>query len=653
MKSFYTITLGCFRCLGFFLCMISLAATAQIIHKAPQQKLNLKTTSFFERNQTKANQSAIEYAALKQEVHFDIYYPSYDSISTSLTQGIFWRIHQDFKPEEYIYFTTPYGEEDSLNIKFKNAAVSFNWLNDSFNVDSVTIAYEDAGPITIDTIFYFYGHANRSGTTNTLTTRIMPVNTATGQPILDAMPIWEDVFETDTSLTAPNDNPDSIFIDLRILPVNHTLTENIPFAVVVDFDGGDKIEDEFNLLATYNQPCGVERVAQLSKFYANSYYEFSALIGGESVEELYPTADLGGIGFDFDEDGDIGESEECENFYIQNWHIGTTVSFDANFTAKISAAEDTICKNEAIDLLGQGLFGEEPYTYNWSPADGLTQTNAGITAAAPSETTTYTLTVKDAAGEESKVSYTIYVNDLSVNLGDDVEIDCSATHQAIPEITNSYGNEVSYLWNHGEITAITTLLPGNYELTIEDGNCEATDGIVVNLSNAELVVDFKAENIYNAVVQFENLSENANFYFWDFGDGRTSSDQNPQHIYLSGGTYQVSLNASGGNNCSSTKYITIQVGTASSVYDIEHVKEIKIGPNPATDEITFNINPSFLKSDFEVMIYNMNGSLLKSNHFSKNTHQGNLTIPNFSNGIYFISFQMGSDYYQQKIVVIP
>jgi len=650
MKSFYSKAFGCI--LGL-VCLISLIATAQTNLNASCLEIDLKNISFINESDEKASyKTKNSYTTLKKEQHFDIYYPSYDSLDYDLTQGIFWRIHKDFEPEEYIFFDTPGGTEDSINIKFNNAMVAFNWLNDSFNEDSVTIAFEEAGPITIDTIFYLYGHANRSGLTNTVRTRIIPVNTETGQPIIDAPALWENIVETDTSLTAPNDFPDSIFLDVRVLPVNFTLPENQPFAVLVDFDGGDRLEDEFNLLATFNQPCGSTRVAQLSKFYANSYYEISALVGGVGIEQLFPQADLGGLGFDFDEDMNVGESEECENFYIQNWHIGVSVTFDAQFKAQIVASEDTICKNGAVNLMGKGLFGEEPYTYNWSPADGLTQTTAGITTASPSKTTMYTLTVKDATDEETQLSYTIYVNDLAVNLKEDVEVDCGNSYQSIPEITNSFGNEVSYQWNHDETTSITQLFPGNYQLTIEDGNCEATDDLIVSLANADLIVDFNADNIYNAVVTFENLSENANFYSWDFGDGNTSSEKSPQHAYLSGGTYDVSLNASSGN-CSSAKYTTIQVGTASSIHYIENSQRIKVGPNPVSNEITFKIDPLILKNDYDVMIYNTQGSLMQKHQFSKFDSEAHIIINDFSNGIYFISFKIEGDYYQQKIVVIP
>jgi len=47
---------------------------------------------------------------------------------------------------------------------------------------------------------------------------------------------------------------------------------------------------------------------------------------------------------------------------------------------------------------------------------------------------------------------------------------------------------------------------------------------------------------------------------WDFGDGATSSAQNPQHIYSTAGSYTVSLTVSGadgGNSTTKINFVTV------------------------------------------------------------------------------------------------
>lgn len=49
-------------------------------------------------------------------------------------------------------------------------------------------------------------------------------------------------------------------------------------------------------------------------------------------------------------------------------------------------------------------------------------------------------------------------------------------------------------------------------------------------------------------VQFINCSENATSYLWDFGDGNTSSEKEPKHIFAGSFPFSVSLVAINGSN---------------------------------------------------------------------------------------------------------
>ena len=61
-------------------------------------------------------------------------------------------------------------------------------------------------------------------------------------------------------------------------------------------------------------------------------------------------------------------------------------------------------------------------------------------------------------------------------------------------------------------------------------------------------------------VAFQNLSTNAGSWTWSFGDGMSSNEENPVHVYQSSGVYSVSLTASGaGGSDTETKegYISV------------------------------------------------------------------------------------------------
>lgn len=47
-------------------------------------------------------------------------------------------------------------------------------------------------------------------------------------------------------------------------------------------------------------------------------------------------------------------------------------------------------------------------------------------------------------------------------------------------------------------------------------------------------------------VAFTALTHNADTYLWDFGDGETSTEKNPVHVYADGGYYTATLTVTGG-----------------------------------------------------------------------------------------------------------
>lgn len=53
----------------------------------------------------------------------------------------------------------------------------------------------------------------------------------------------------------------------------------------------------------------------------------------------------------------------------------------------------------------------------------------------------------------------------------------------------------------------------------------------------------KTEVAINETVKFTNTSTNASTYEWDFGDGKTSTEQSPSHSWNTTGTYIVKMTA--------------------------------------------------------------------------------------------------------------
>ena len=128
-----------------------------------------------------------------------------------------------------------------------------------------------------------------------------------------------------------------------------------------------------------------------------------------------------------------------------------------------------------------------------------------------------------------------------------------------------------YMGYAGKNSAGTTLsvptsglIAGNYRLHMlveNDGNVTSYAEKIITLSAAPPVADFTATpmNGYAPLeVNFTDESTTASDWLWSFGDGNTSTLQNPTHTYVTVGTYTVTLTVSNSAGTDSkTKSITV------------------------------------------------------------------------------------------------
>jgi len=69
-------------------------------------------------------------------------------------------------------------------------------------------------------------------------------------------------------------------------------------------------------------------------------------------------------------------------------------------------------------------------------------------------------------------------------------------------------------------------------------------------------------------VKFTNYSQNATMYSWNFGDGNTSTEENPTHVYETAGAYTVVLTAKNAADASATYEQSIQITDPNDAYKL-------------------------------------------------------------------------------------
>ncbi|MBW8051306.1 MAG: PKD domain-containing protein [Cytophagales bacterium] len=231
------------------------------------------------------------------------------------------------------------------------------------------------------------------------------------------------------------------------------------------------------------------------------------------------------------------------------------ISEPLGLTASI-AGTDVICNracNGASDLTVTG--GTPPYSYIWS--NGATSENIASLCAG-----TYTVEISDA--NSCIISDTITINQRC--LVADFDVFGNGCRPLTVSFINNTLYADSYIWNFGD--GATSLLKdpthtyydkGTYSVTLiaygpggQDTLTKLNIIVVHELPIAAFVVNPEFVFLPAEPVHCINLSENADSYLWDFGDGVTSDEANPYYNYTFPGEYIITLIARNQYGCSDT-----------------------------------------------------------------------------------------------------
>ncbi|KIC95541.1 T9SS C-terminal target domain-containing protein [Flavihumibacter solisilvae] len=156
---------------------------------------------------------------------------------------------------------------------------------------------------------------------------------------------------------------------------------------------------------------------------------------------------------------------------------------------------------------------------------------------------------------------------------------------------------VSSLWDFGDGTTSTDinpvksyLVPGTYTVTVTNqfADCSSTFSKDITVSNP-VPPDFTATDTIGCTggltTTFQDLTGDATEWQWDFGDGTSSTEQNPAHTYAAEGEYNVTLTVSRANGCPATI-------TKNAFVRIQAPGAITVRGLPARNCAPLTINPS-------------------------------------------------------------
>jgi len=232
----------------------------------------------------------------------------------------------------------------------------------------------------------------------------------------------------------------------------------------------------------------------------------------------------------------------------------------------------------------------EPVTYLWDFGDGNTSTEQNpLYSYNHQGSYTVTLNVSQSVGAPASIAKNKYItvepplNPILLNPDFTGTPRSGVTPLTVQFNDTSTGTHDHWEWDFGDGNKsaeqkplYTYYKPGSYyvKLTISNASVEQAtivqdNYIIVNPApiTGELILDFNGtprSGVSPLIVQFNDASTGfvePVTYLWDFGDGNTSTEQNPLYSYNQKGSYTVTLNVSQAigapASIAKNKYITV------------------------------------------------------------------------------------------------
>jgi PKD repeat protein len=263
-----------------------------------------------------------------------------------------------------------------------------------------------------------------------------------------------------------------------------------------------------------------------------------------------------------------------------------------------SSAALTVCTNQIVSYTDQ-TTGAVPTSWFWQFPGGTPSTstlqNPTVTYASAGNYGV-TLTVSDGVSQTT-VSDTNYISVVSPAPAPTA---ITGPNAVCANTTNTYSvvndPNVVYNWSFpstwtGASTTNSIILTadasgGTVSVTAENvcGNSSPSSIVVTTMPGAPIANFAFSNNSGN--VAFSSTSSDASSWSWDFGDGGSANLEDPNHVYISNGSFLVTLIVS--NGCGSDT-ITQTVNVNGVGIDDLDQETILIYPVPANDYVTIKV----------------------------------------------------------------
>jgi gliding motility-associated-like protein len=203
------------------------------------------------------------------------------------------------------------------------------------------------------------------------------------------------------------------------------------------------------------------------------------------------------------------------------------------------------CGQNSGEVTVEVLFGQPPFTYEWSTEPA--QTSATATGLSQGF---YYVVITDQTGCLQIINVKIDSIPPPVLQLQTTESECGMDNGEAIASTTLGIPPFSYNWTGFPLVsanALTAMPPGTYQVSVTDSiGCIDQQQFVIDESSP--VSSFTAGDVcIGQTMQFTSSSTSgATSWLWNFGDGAQSDEENPTHLFTTAGAHEVSLMLSGG-----------------------------------------------------------------------------------------------------------
>jgi len=132
-------------------------------------------------------------------------------------------------------------------------------------------------------------------------------------------------------------------------------------------------------------------------------------------------------------------------------------------------------------------------------------------------------------------------------------------------VLTASSSATAFLWSNGDTTISITVSPSStttYTVTVSDSLCSVSDSVSVYVADS-VIADISTPASPGCAPYTNNFTNNSNGsdYYWDFGNGDTSTQVSPAYTYLDSGTFNGMLIATDSSSCNvkDTVFFTVDV----------------------------------------------------------------------------------------------